>query len=458
MVIRTYFDKTNTIVVGEEINTGKNPVAELFYGTNTNGDNSYSRFLFHFNLNKIEDYYNDGTLTNNNVKHTLKLVNTGSLHTDLLNKVTGDGKKRTSSFDLVLFEIPQDWDEGVGYDYHDTIDTKAVLSHQPSNWFKSTTNSAWAEEGVINPSTLQPIDTIHFSDGNEDLEIDITTLINQYLIEGKQNYGLGIAFAPEFEGLKTSDGLQYVGFFTRHTQTFFEPCLVTTKINHINDDRDSFYSYKTNKLYLYVNSNGVPSNLDDETGVTVDILDEMGGIVHADQVITKESKGVYSVEVSIEKDINGIPSYYSDVWKNISIGGRTKDIVMYFELKDDDNFFKTGSETFLPKDYTIKISGLKHNERIKRGDVRKIFVNALVPYTVNEKVLLDTIEYRLFIKQGVMEHTVIDYNSVEKTFDNNYFMLDTDSLLPQQYFLDIKMVSGGEVKTTKELIQFEIVG
>ena len=44
MVVRTYFDRNNTILYNSEINTGKNPVTELYYG----GD-SYSRFIFHFN-------------------------------------------------------------------------------------------------------------------------------------------------------------------------------------------------------------------------------------------------------------------------------------------------------------------------------------------------------------------------------------------------------------------------
>ena len=32
MVIRTFFDKNNTIVSNLDVNTGLNPVSELFYG------------------------------------------------------------------------------------------------------------------------------------------------------------------------------------------------------------------------------------------------------------------------------------------------------------------------------------------------------------------------------------------------------------------------------------------
>ena len=56
--------------------------------------------------------------------------------------------------------------------------------------------------------------------------------------------------------------LQYTGFFTRHTQTFYEPYLETSYNCTIEDDRADFYLDKNNKLYLYVNTGGNPTNLD----------------------------------------------------------------------------------------------------------------------------------------------------------------------------------------------------
>ena len=44
MVIRTFFDKNNTIVKNQLVNTGLNPVTELFYGDSF-GSEKYSRFL-----------------------------------------------------------------------------------------------------------------------------------------------------------------------------------------------------------------------------------------------------------------------------------------------------------------------------------------------------------------------------------------------------------------------------
>ena len=56
------------------------------------------------------------------------MTNTSYFDENLLNSTTSQGRRRATSFDLVLFRIPktlgnsgvpQKWDSGVGYDYYD---------------------------------------------------------------------------------------------------------------------------------------------------------------------------------------------------------------------------------------------------------------------------------------------------------------------------------------------------
>jgi hypothetical protein len=42
MVIKSYFEKNNTIIYNELTNTGKNPISELYYGGTTDNP-KYSR-------------------------------------------------------------------------------------------------------------------------------------------------------------------------------------------------------------------------------------------------------------------------------------------------------------------------------------------------------------------------------------------------------------------------------
>jgi hypothetical protein len=43
------------------------------------------------------------------------------------------------------------------------------------------------------------------------------------------------------------------------------------------------------------------------------------------------------------------------------------------------------------------------------------------------------------------------------TNNTNYFLIDTQSLIPNTYYLDIKVESNLEVNTVKEVISFDIV-
>jgi hypothetical protein len=454
MVLRTYFDRNNTIVKDRNINTGKNPVTELYYGLDENGNQIYSRFLCHFNLDTISKHFDSNDT--GNLTHTLKMTNTGAFHNELLNKSTSDGKKRTSSFELVIYEIPEDWVEGTGYDYHESND--ATISEQPSNWYFAKTNGLWGIKGAAG-SVPTPVGSQVFSDGDENLEIDITDLVNGY-INGQPNNGLLIAYKADLE-ITEAEELQYVGFFTRHTQTFYQPYIETKMKNPIKDDRNEFYMGKDNKLYLYVHQNGTPSDIEDGT-VAVNIKNNIDEVYGTRLTATRERKGVYSVTLNIPQDDTLTNQIFFDYWVAVTLDVDSNEVEtpiadMQFELKDNSKYFQAGYEDIVPKQYKMNIMGINQNDRIKSGDIRKIYVNAVIPYTVNHMEVLDKIEYRLYVKEGFQEHTVIDYQPVERTFQNNYFLLDTSSLLPTVYHLDIKFYSNLEARTTKEVIKFEII-
>jgi len=464
MVIRTYFDRNNTLVYNRAENTGKNPVAELFYGGNTEINAPlFTRYIFQFDIQRIIDLRARGMYPDlTKLKHTLRMTNTGTFDASLLGQQTGDGKDRTSSFDLNLFAVNDVWDEGVGYDFagqkYFSSSDATVFSQEPSNWVDARTGTPWTDgAGTFSAWTgVTIVTTQSFEDGTENLEMDITDLVNGYLT-GDTNNGLGLAFDEGFENTVT-DNLQYVGFFTRHTQTFYEPYVETIYENSIKDDRANFYMDKLNKLYLYVNVGGVPRDVDSMSGMGVTILDEQGDTFSAftSSGITKEDIGVYSIELQVPTTEFGCV-LYEDIWSGITINGITRPAIeLDFELKDSMEYYNIGADSSTPKDYKLFVSGIKDGERIKRGDVRKVRVNARVPYTVDDQQDLTSIEYRLYVREGKAEYSVIDYKEIDKSFNYNYFLLDTQSLVPNQYFLDVRATSNYEVKTTKNILTFEI--
>jgi hypothetical protein len=457
MVIRTYFDRNNTIIYNNNTNVGRNPIAELYYG-GASGAQSYTRLLFQFDEVKLQGLYNDKTYADlTKLTHTLRMTNTGAFDKELLGKENCAGKSRACSFDLIVFPITQDWDEGNGYDYGAcNYVGEASQSICPSNWIQNQTATNWVEPGVYSGSPTV-IATQHFEQGNENIEIDITAVVNAYITGGTNN-GLGVAFTRVLEETETTKH-QYVGFFTRHTQTFYEPFVETVYDCTINDDRSDFYLDKTNKLYLYSNLGGTPTNLDSLPGVIV--KDGNGDVFSAitSSAVTQVTKGVYCIEINVPTTADNTDCIgFTDTWTGITVNGVTRpDIELDFILKDSNKYYNIGDDYAQPKNVGLTVTGIKLDERIYRGDVRKVIVSTRIPYTINQKQSVDSLKYRLYVKEGRNEFTVIDFQDVNMANNSNYFLLDTESLVPGTYYLDMKVESNLEVTTSKEVISFDIV-
>ncbi len=496
MIKHTHFDKNNTLVRHTLVNTANNPIIELFYGGNkdyavvedvtsgcsinpgcwsgcttgctrtTTGLSEISRYIFHFNEEDLVTLHNDGTYPDlSKLKHTLKLTNTTAFNSGLIGGNSPSMKNRTSSFDLILFKLNQSWDTGHGYDYEEVThlgdDLDDPLSYEPSNWTNADTLYPWiGGGGVYSAATGIPtavtISSQHFNIGNEDIEMDITEAVNA-IITGETNYGFGVAFAPEYETKQTTKK-QYVGFFGSATQTFFEPYIETKPLTHIKDDRATFYKDKINKLYLYVNLGNNPTDIDYIP--TVEISDNNGGLFSAytSSAVTHVTKGVYSVDIMVNSDDYGDCVMFYDTWSDISINGIERpDIELDFTLMDAYDYYNIGSDDFLPEKFGLSVHGIQREEKIVRGDKRKIMVSARIPFTVNQTKTIDGLQYRLYIKEGPNEYTVMDYSDIEMAFSHNYFILDTKGLIPNTYYLDVKLVNNLSVETYKDVINFDIV-
>ncbi len=461
MVTRTYIDKNNTIIKDSTINTGRNPIAELYYGGSETATN-YTRHLLYFDIDTLQTQYTNGELGNlSNVTHTLKMCNSSFFDRDLQAQKLLDDKQRTSSFDLVLFRINKSWDEGCGYDYQRLFtiqdDDNITFVESASNWLNATTLDTWDEPGVYSgsPSAIT-ITTQHFDKGNENIEMDITDEVNSLITGGTTNYGYGVAFERDLEILIKNPS-QFVGFFTRHTQTYYEPFLETIYEDAIIDDRKNFYRGKTNKLYLYSNLGGEPTNLDNNPSVK--IYDEDGVLFSS--VTTAQTvhvtTGIYYVEifVPISQEDSVL---FTDTWSDINIDTISRpDVDLEFEIKDDTDYYKIGDNESLPIEYALSLSGVKRDEKIKRGDKRKVFVSARIPFTINQSEVIDGLQYRLWVREGNTQVNVIEWQDVNRAYLKNYFIVDTSWMIPNEYHIDIKLTSNMQVKTLTDAIKFNIV-
>jgi hypothetical protein len=461
MLIRTYIDKDNTIIKDAETNTGRNEIAELYYGGHPT-TTQYTRHLFYFDVSDLQSRYNSGELGDlSNVTHVLRMTNTSSFDEDLIAQKSTNGYQRACSFDLTLFRVNKEWDQGCGYDYvqyNSQQNDEITFVDGASNWLDATSTTPWDQPGVYSgsPSSAITITTQSFDKGNEDIEMDITNEVNSLITGGTTNYGYGLSFERGLETLVRDDA-QYVGFFKKETQTYYEPFVETIYENAIRDDRNRFYKGKSNKLYLYVNVGGQLTNLDNTPGVVIRDEDDDIFATFTTGQTTHVTTGVYSVELTVPVT-NQDCVLYTDTWSGLTINGVDRtNVTLDFEIKDDEEFFDLGTNVNEPLEYYMSVSGIKREEKIKRGDIRKVFVSARKPFTTNEIDVIDGLQYRLYVKEGNIEVNVIDWMDINRTFDTNYFLLDTSWMIPNIYHLDVKLSSGQEVRTYSDTLKFEIV-
>ena len=483
-IFNSHFSKNNTLISNSLVNTGRNPVTELFFGNLVTSQypSGYSRFIFDLDLTTLKSMVSDGTIVTgscqNSNKHILRMTNTTTFDNELTNTSTSQGRQRATSFDLVLFRIPfidndpaqpQLWDEGVGYDFADlkyNIEIDRNYSNRPSNWTERTTLDNWQvpglyendNTGIVPYSALTIIDTQHFQFGNENISLDMTNEINSILnglLTGVT--GWGIAFKPQLEQLTGITDIYEVQFFTRHTQTFYEPFLETTYDDLIDDDRNLFSLGKTNKLYLYLYENGNPINLDENP--RVNILDSSGDLIVGLSGLTtcRRTKGVYEVTVPPLLGYK-TPCMFTDRWTNLKINGVSlNNIDNEFILQPFKNVYQIGTNSSEPKLYGFDYYGIKQDEKIFNTDIRKVGVVIKQAFTTNKLLQKVGAYYRVYVKEGQTEVQVQDWTKINRTPNEYYFLFDTRDKIPNEYFIDLKVESSGEVNTYKKQIKFQIV-
>lgn len=455
MDIKTYLNKSNTIIYNSYINTAQNPVCELYYG------DGYTRVLIGIDTSKIKEMIDDKTFSDKTkLTHILKLKNCWNFQSldskIIFNSGKDTSKERTSSFDLYLIRMPEQWDSGIGNDFTtDGLSNKDYLiSENGSNWYNSATNIEWLEgpgavSGATTGITVDNIVTIqHFDIGNEDIEMDITNEINSILFSGATNNGFMLRFPTLFEetDMKTT---QYVGFFTDKTSTFYKPYLETIYDENIIDDREEFYLNKDNRLYFYSLIGGSYMNLDSIPSCSID------GTLYP---VKQATKGIYYVEIPSTTEGFKEGEMYYDIWSGIVYKGKTFDNVeLYFVVKDQYDYFNFANTSMEQEKYVPSVYGIKFGEKINRGDIKKVFVNPRVEYTTKKVNHITGMEYRIYIKEYNREIEVVNYQPINRTLNSNFFLLDTDSLLPNKYFVDIRITRNDEVVTHKEKLMFNII-
>lgn len=446
MAIRRYVadaDNTITNAYKENLRTratasnmGQSDISEVFsiYARQSTSSIELSRVLTKFDISSISTDRDTGVIpASGSVSFYLRLFNAETSLTVPKN------------FNLVVQAVSRSWDEGDGLDLENYKDLGK------SNWVSASTTTAWSSAGGDYHSL--PVYTQEFETGLEDLELDISELVEQWIAGTKQNYGVGIRLTSSVESATTSYYTKR--FFARGTQYFFKKPVIEARWNSsIQDDRGNFYlssalapaSDNLNTLYLYNFVRGQLTNIPSigEGQIYVDLYETIGGTALTQAVNTPATGGYTSVGVyTCSVGLSGSYTTLRDVWYS----GSTE----YFTGTISPESFTATSVSTGNNRYITKIKNLK-NKYFSEEEARfNIYVRSKnwspTIYTVAsneiENTIIPSASYRIFrVLDGknVIPHgtgsdlqTLLSYD-----VSGNYFNFDM-SLLEPGYEYGIKL-------------------
>jgi hypothetical protein len=289
----------------------------------------------------------------------------------------------------------------------------------------------------------------HFDFGSEGLSIDVTDyIIDELNSNCIKNYGLCLAFTPYYESIGT-EYEQYVGFFNDNTNTFFHPYIEAVYDEYIMDDRESFTVGRENKLYLYVFDDSIPTNLDKLPTCEID-----GNEFEVKQA----TKGVYFASVSGFTPEMEVGMIYNDKWSEIELNGVSEDDVeLEFSTRPKSHKLQIGSNSYSKSQLVPTPYGINYGEQVKRGLEREVVIDFREKFSTDKMKLVSNAEYRIYVLDGVKELDIIPYTKVEKSYLNNFFKVYTEDLIPNKYYVDIKVNDGREIRVFEKILMFEIV-
>ena len=263
--------KSNLTTRGTGSNMGRADSMEIFsiYAQESSASTELSRTLLNFPITTIySDRVSGDIPASGSVSFYLRMFNAVTPFTVPRNfdltvaAVSGSGTEPWNNFT---------WQEGNGIDMENYTDV--TRNGIGTNWINAGSSStlgvvAWANVGGDYHTDASSSFTVSFDDGTEDLELDISSLVEQWLgseagdggdVGEKKNYGLGVHLSPSYEaffssslGVASGSVPQNVSgarrsyytkkFFARSSEFFFKrPYIEARWDSATKDNRGEFF-------------------------------------------------------------------------------------------------------------------------------------------------------------------------------------------------------------------------
>lgn len=472
--------KKNLITRGTGSNMGESDILEVFsiYGQASTSSLEAARALVQFDIASLKaDRDLEVIPASGSVSFYLRMFN--AKHSQTL----------PSKFYLEVKPVTSEWEEGYGLDMENYRDAGAA------NWAEAQDGISWSSEGGDYSSDVAFRKVQYFERGYEDLEVDITNIVEDQIgfIEGApgatlSNYGYGVFLTSSQE----SSDLSYFTkkFFARGSEFFYKkPVLEARWDSSVLDDRANFYYSSSlapaednlNNLYLYNFVRGRLTNIPSVGSGSIYVSLYSGSL---DNSAPSGSKLALSAGggVNSSGDFNATGSFYkTGIYKvSLALTGTATDITKLFDVWHFDGVeYSTGS--ILPKDLDAQYSSYTPNNLIKITNLKSSYSVTETPrlrvfnrqknrpvniYTVATSVVPNDIVDSSYYKveraydglevisygTGSSQHTKLSYDA-----SGSYFDLDMSLFEPgYMYTIKIAQYLDSRYKELPETFKFRV--
>jgi hypothetical protein len=258
----------------------------------TAGSSSLGRILLQFDLSKFSELTASGDIP------------TGSMTFNLKVNHKSRGCPQPTSYDMTIKPVSSSWDEGIG------MDVSLYGDEGYANWDKPTQSTFWQTPGgdFINSVTA----SAHFDTGFEDIDVDITQIVNRWLDSTIPNNGIGIMMTSSIESDSVYTDYYRKKFYSRQTSFYDRAPYIEVRVNDfVGDDRSNMQWSRTGSLNLY---NLVGGAFEDLSGEVVARISDLSGTILS-VTASHISTGIYSARFALATgSYSG--SIFSDIWRS----------------------------------------------------------------------------------------------------------------------------------------------
>lgn len=464
--------KPNLSTRGTGSNMGASDILEVFsiYAQATTSSTEAARILTNFSITNISSARTDGDIpASGSVNFYLKMFN--AEHPFTLPR----------DFKLMVVPISASWNEGNGLDMDEYTDDGQ------SNWERRNSSSGWTIAGGDYMTASLDINYSQtFSDGHEDLEVEVTEQVEEWIKGESGSYGFGIYLTASLES--GTDSYYTKKFHSRSSEFFLKRPVIEARWDDAKKDNSSNFYLKDNRLsttdnlntiYLYNHFKGDLKNLpDDPSNIYVNVysgstapsgsaigLPAGGGVASAGQTnITgsKVSTGIYSASFAYSSSL--ITTIFPVWHQNSSLTYITGSGIGVKSLP--------AADLYTISEYVVNITNLKPS--YSTSEVAKFRVYSRdknwqpTIYSVARNAaplnIIDDLFYRVSREED--DFTVVDYGTgsikyTQLSYDisGSYFDFDM-SILESGYSYKIGFVylENGKYRKIKDKFRFRVEG